>query len=1096
MLGSAVGGYIDPDVIKGPRLSDALTQTSRDGIPITFGWGTFRTAGNIIWTPTYPDGRKFREVKKKKRAGKGGPVQVTYSYYRTHAIGICAGLRRDDGTYDPITGVIQVYRNGKLVYDVRDDATLEAQFPTGGSMSDLFRWIAERRAGSSKFLEKARFYLGGEDQIPDSEMESFEGIGNVSAFKGLAYMVVHDDDVTETQGAVPQYEFVVCVNGVAVTVSNPLPIYAAGEPADEILSSVGPADWDQTIDSGMGGSTSTLIEGFSGGRLFHFSGSGEARTSGDSGATWSAVTGLPTTPIGYREIVSVIKLGAKFIAFPSDDYATDWYFSTTGNSFLPNPAYPFEALTQPKYGSASRGSIGIVGQGTGYIGRTGDSAESWEQFQADPSFIYSLDFIKEGGGFFYAASAVDNTKILRSPGGELGTWSQVDYPGRAPSKFIRGMAYGDDRLVVALSDGSTYYSDDSGSSWTVGGFTSSEIIGAHNCLIWSDGYFIGACGESFKIVTSPDSIIWTDAYSEPTTGVNARSLAASDTPCIGTPIPDAPGWFLQDDGTLCGPEGETISTDLVLLSTIVGGICKRCGLSDDDYDVSDLTDAVDGYRLSVQSDGVGMLLPLMSAFFFDAGEWDGKISFIKRGGPILGYIDQDDLVARDGPAIETTRSQEVELLRKVGIVAIDPAAGYMPTLQSAVRRSSTVSAKGELTVEIPITVDKDTQAQIADKRLKVPWSELQKFSFRLPYTIPQWTPTDPLGLTDKAGITHRIRLMEMGEESGVREVREAAQDRQSTYTSNVTGIEHRPPNGPISGLIGPTTLAVMDLPIWTGDIDDRLGVYVGGFGPLSGWAGAELQISTDAGETYTEAAQITEPATIGFTSSDLSAWASSEYPSIQSITVVLPDAPESISYEALLRYGNRAALQLDSGEWEILQYETVTPLGDNEYLLEGLVRGRYATTAGESSEGAQFVLLDGFIQFVQVDRALIDVPILVRAVSYGTDPDAYAGIPYTLSTPASQTEWPVHMVEAERDVSDNVTVTWIGRGRIGVETAPHNSVHFIGYRVTFDDGVTPVSFDTTNSTYTYNSAPDPVTVTVAALNDITGPGPASEGIIV
>lgn len=49
MIGSAIGGYLDPQRIEGPRLKDASVQTSQDGVPIPFGYGVFPCAGNVIW---------------------------------------------------------------------------------------------------------------------------------------------------------------------------------------------------------------------------------------------------------------------------------------------------------------------------------------------------------------------------------------------------------------------------------------------------------------------------------------------------------------------------------------------------------------------------------------------------------------------------------------------------------------------------------------------------------------------------------------------------------------------------------------------------------------------------------------------------------------------------------------------------------------------------------------------------------------------------------------------------------------------------------------------------------------------------------------
>ena len=123
----------------------------------------------------------------------------------------------------------------------------------------------------------------------------------------------------------------------------------------------------------------------------------------------------------------------------------------------------------------------------------------------------------------------------------------------------------------------------------------------------------------------------------------------------------------------------------------------------------------------------------------------------------------------------------------------------------------------------------------------------------------------------------------------------------------------------------------------------------------------------------------------------------------------------------------------------------------------------------------------------------------VKAVSYGTTPDAYVWQDFSLTTPASQTEWPVYMVEAERDGSDNVTVTGYVRARLGTETAPYHSQFFSGVRISYSDGATfDVSPDATTGlfTHTRSSAPVAQDVTVAALNSITGAGPASEAITV
>jgi hypothetical protein len=569
-----------------------------------------------------------------------------------------------------------------------------------------------------------------------------------------------------------------------------------------------------------------------------------------------------------------------------------------------------------------------------------------------------------------------------------------------------------------------------------------------------------------------------------------------------TPVPDAPGWRLKPDGTLAG-SAATLTRNQVALSSIVADLLGREGLVSSDYNVSALTDMVDGYRIAIEGGADAFIMPLAQAYFFDPGEWGAKMQFVKRGGTGVVSLDPTDLVERSGPAIEQTRSQEAELLRKVNVVSLDPAAGYTQTKQTAERRAATVSAKGEATVEVPLVMSANAAAQVAQKRLKIAWSETEKFKFSLSVSKTRITPTDVVTLTDKSGVSHRLRIMDMQVDSGRYEI-EASKDRQASYTSAVTGTIITGPVVNTPGLIGPTTLQIMNLPVWTTDADDSVGLYVAGYGVLSGWHGADIQVSTDSGLTYNSIGQIITPATIGATSTALLA-DTVDAPSLQSLTVTLRDAPATVDYATLLRYANRAALLSDSGKWEILQFQTVTSLGGSSYQLDGLVRGRYNTAPTAAAAGAALVILDASVLFVPIDRSQIGVTYSVKAVSTGTSIDSYTAISYAFSTSVSQAEWPVGSVAGSRDGSNNVAVTFVGAARLGTSLQPHNSRYFTGYRVSYTSGGTTKTFDVTTQTHSYTAAqqttdfgslPGSLVVTVAALNSITGTGPASTGITV
>lgn len=204
MIGSAVGGYVDPAKNYGPRLEDASSQTSTVGGVIPFGYGVFTTAGNVIWAADLVEHRKS------ERAGKGGGQKnYTYTYTRSYAVGVCKG---------PISAYLWVKRNGKLIYAADPQGLGAAMGWTGEQIADLVE-------ASSKFRQIATLYYGTEQQMPDSTITAVEGVGNVAPHRGLAYIVLENDDVTDLRGAVGQFEFCVKVGAARSYTTPPYPVY-------------------------------------------------------------------------------------------------------------------------------------------------------------------------------------------------------------------------------------------------------------------------------------------------------------------------------------------------------------------------------------------------------------------------------------------------------------------------------------------------------------------------------------------------------------------------------------------------------------------------------------------------------------------------------------------------------------------------------------------------------------------------------------------------------------------------------------------------------------------------------------------------------
>ncbi|MBD8790970.1 hypothetical protein IFR09_11330 [Pseudomonas syringae] len=183
VLGLGLPGVLDKEF--GPkdpdpqRLGELSAQTAKESEPRAIIWGRVRPIGGNIIHCQEPIKRMVKESTQGGGKGGGGKKETKVEHvFRTYAIGVCEG---------PITSFSRIWRNNKLVYDAR-----------GNEWGDV---------NNPVFLQAYRLYLGGWDQMPSPDLEAIWGVGNVPAYRGTAYIVAIDEDLTEMSGAVPQFQF-------------------------------------------------------------------------------------------------------------------------------------------------------------------------------------------------------------------------------------------------------------------------------------------------------------------------------------------------------------------------------------------------------------------------------------------------------------------------------------------------------------------------------------------------------------------------------------------------------------------------------------------------------------------------------------------------------------------------------------------------------------------------------------------------------------------------------------------------------------------------------------------------------------------------
>lgn len=181
ILGLGIPGWLDKTFgagdTPGPALGELAQQTAKEGESRAIVWGRVRPLGGNI---THCQAPIKRWVKEKTSGGKGGggkKTQKVEHVYRTYAIGVCEG---------PITGYSRIWRNNKLVYDARGNAWGNTNNPV--------------------FLRQYRLYTGSWSQMPDPTLQSIWG-ANIPAYRGTAYIVAVNEDLTDLGGSVPQWLF-------------------------------------------------------------------------------------------------------------------------------------------------------------------------------------------------------------------------------------------------------------------------------------------------------------------------------------------------------------------------------------------------------------------------------------------------------------------------------------------------------------------------------------------------------------------------------------------------------------------------------------------------------------------------------------------------------------------------------------------------------------------------------------------------------------------------------------------------------------------------------------------------------------------------
>jgi hypothetical protein len=971
MIGSTLGNllFAEKQHVYGPRLKGDRFSGSALGQVRPIVYGTCKVEGKIIWQTPYHEHEHTEDS-----GGKGGGTEyTTYTYTRSFAVLLAEG---------EIEAVRRIWINGKLEYDWSETANVGADMESGV------------KAGSIKI------YYGSNTQLPDPTIESFDGAGNVPAYRGSAYIVFNEYDVTDAQGACPLVEVEIVSNATDATAS------ALGT----IIS------YDDSDGDNWGG-IGYINEGVV---YYH------VETS-NAGGDYSRINGID---VSSGNVVYTLRLpninaptGVQRGAFTEDTF--NYY--VLGSDFFGGSPFN-ECATVSTFVKLLDGSIFALNSAfllnTDLTPAQVANYGGWRDQGTLEKFT-----CKRGGSqaYIFATSVNANPNELRW----VQRWSMPSALADARYDFVDGSyhlsppyASNDGNVYVYCEiDHSLYILDIDLDLIEVRALPVSvpipNAIAVENGIYWSGRSLAGASGNGIVEAYNLSDFSYIGGVSNLSYGASVRvgrtySMRASGTSCAVT-----------IDDKLWTVSTRRITRQSVALSEIVADLHQRSGQTTDDYDVAALTDDVRGYLITEQVSARSCIEQLQIAFLFDAKDSEGKIKYVKRGSASLATLSSDDLGAFETEPVSEwriTRQQEEELPQTLSIVYMDFDGSYEKAAQNATRQA--VLAGDVTTFQVPIVFTADEAQSVAQKQQMAAWVGRTKYKFTTNMEWVKLEPCDVVTVQDKV-----IRLTSRADGvNGIIEF-EGVAELPAIYTN--TGVGSIPDAYGDENLEarGPTVFEILDLPpLRDGDYNQYV-AYIAASGVLSGWPSAAIMKSSD-GQSYSLLSLVNTASKMGVAETALSDWTGGnifdekntvDIKMYGNSTLASVTRDEALAGDFCILLGN-----------EIIFARTATLIATSRYRLSGLLRGRFGTEHETDSHAVneRFVVLSAStLRAFQPTTAELNVERYYKGVTSQNKISAAIAKAYTYTGITQKPYSPVNIGGGVSGLAGDWTIKWVRRSR-------------------------------------------------------------------
>jgi len=947
MIGSAIGGLLFAQKgsnTEGPKLSDLTTQTSQLGTFIGIVYGTVKRAGNVIWSSPKIQHKKTESA----GSGKGGGGSTVSSYYATVSFMIALSEAE-------ISGIKRIWINDELKFTASNEAN------------------AGEILSSSEISGSFRIYRGTEDQLPDPTYESYVGVGNAPAYRGIAYIVFTDFNLENYQNTIPQFHFEV-VSADAGTETYGKMLY----------------NFDNYYTNNLGTAVGTtgynLAFGFRNSRFVLYPG-----FSVDSGLHITEVSGTGATLYAsniYQNDVPLVELAGHEKKF-NVDFSSNTSSNISNREIIDNdvtgPTFYYsnvspEQLLQP---------IGKLNNGYHLYVQVHNLQNAVNQSMNEDTAPLVLISNNITNPTLYIKNDI-TSKLMD---GKFVCGAAVDYERNSGIIF-----YSDDEIVFNSNTSNIYYDRFSITDTSINIVESGVFAERQNRIGFSN-----RCGAGISKIDK--DVIWTASttatndirlYFIENGIVNYKNSFNDGKPTVA--MTAYKGVLYKTDNDMRSSmfsANRFLQNEKVSLANIVKDQLIRADVRESEIEVLELNnDLVYGYLINNQSSARANIEKIATAYYFDMLESDKYLKAKKRGRSIVASIHAEDLAVYEGTGsevpddIEWQHVDELALPKRVQVSYWNIDTTYQ--VDTAIDTRETTRALDTTTYELPIVLDSKHGQQAATVLLYSAWAERDKLTFNTNRKYCYLEPTDVVEIENSNGTKFVIRITSKNEgANGILEF-EAAQEYLTTYEQEeAMGKPGKDANSTVK-YNERTTIKPMNLPLIIDQQSDSNNYYVA-VAPKSDlgiWNGAVTFKSIDD-RNYNSVNDAIfnsdQDSIFGTCINTLNNNANGYDLDITSSLTVYLDRDEELTsrtFKEILEKKYNYALIGN----EVVQFMIAEKIADKTWTLRNFLRGSNGTEhyINSHNEGEDFILLDmNKIAVVQDSIANIDVDFKLTGITSG-----------------------------------------------------------------------------------------------------------------